>query len=41
MDHVIDVDPSLRDVLDLNVNEEAERETVAGPWARSFFEPEL
>jgi hypothetical protein len=35
--HVLDEDPTVVDVLDLDVNEEAERTTVGGPWVRSKF----
>lgn len=35
--HAIAADPALADVLDLDVNEEAERSTVGGAWARQRF----
>jgi hypothetical protein len=33
--HALTGDDSLRDVLDLAPNEEAERDAVGGPWRRS------
>lgn len=35
--HFLDADQSLREVLDLDVDEEAERARVGGPWERSYF----
>jgi hypothetical protein len=35
--HVIEQDPTVAEVLDLAANEEAERQAVGGPWARSRF----
>lgn len=35
--HFLDQDPRLREVLDLDANEEAERSRKDGPWARSRF----
>lgn len=35
--HFLDSDPTLRDVLDLDDNEEAERQRAGGPWTRSHF----
>lgn len=35
--HVLDYDPSVAEVLDLRPNQEAEREAVGEPWARSDF----
>jgi hypothetical protein len=37
MQHVVGEDPALGEVLDLAVNEEAERLTTASPWKRSAF----
>jgi hypothetical protein len=33
--HPIDDDPTLAEVLDLDVDEEAERAVVGGPWSRT------
>lgn len=33
--HVVDLDPTLSAVLDLQPDEEAERPDVGGPWTRS------
>ena len=33
-------DPSLREVLDLDANEKAERATATGTWERSRFVPD-
>ena len=35
--HVIERDPTLLEILDLEPNEEAEREVVGGAWRRSRF----
>ena len=35
--HVLDDDPTLVDVADLRVDEEAERAAVGGPWTRADF----
>lgn len=35
--HVIDADLSLREVLDLEPRQEAERPAVGSAWTRSFF----
>ncbi len=40
MGHVIDHDPSLVEVLDLGVNEEAERVAAGSNWVRGPMEPE-
>lgn len=37
MQHVVGEDPALAEVLDLAVNEEAERLTTASPWKRTAF----
>ena len=36
--HVVDDDPTVREVLDLEENEGAERTTVGGPWVRKAFD---
>lgn len=38
--HVIDGDPTLREVLDLQVDEEAERSEVGQVWVRSLVSDE-
>ncbi len=38
INHVLAHDPSVREVLDLNVDEEAERTVVGGPWVRRIFQ---
>jgi hypothetical protein len=35
--HVIEQDPTLAEVLDLNVEEDAERTVVGGPWTRKQY----
>jgi hypothetical protein len=35
--HALDFDPSVAEVLDLGVNEEAERRAVGDKWVRSTF----
>lgn len=35
--HVVQQDPTVAEVLDLEANEEAEREAVGSPWVRSGF----
>ena len=37
INHPVSGDPTLEDVLDLGVNEEAERSAVGGQWTRSAF----
>ena len=37
LNHVIDRDPTVSEVLDLQPNEEAEREAVGESWVRSRF----
>lgn len=37
MGHVLDHDRSVADVLDLQPNQEAERQTVGAPWVRTDF----
>jgi hypothetical protein len=37
MEHFTEEDPSLHEVLDLDIDEEAERATPQGPWVRSRF----
>lgn len=32
--HIVDADPTLREILDLTHNQEAERAVVGGPWTR-------
>ena len=33
--HVLDLDPTVAEVLDLGVDEEADRAVVGGPWTRT------
>jgi hypothetical protein len=40
MNHIIGDDETLRPLLDLGANEEAEREAIGIAWARSAFLPE-
>ncbi len=35
LDHILDADPSINDVLDLPVNWEAERDSPDGEWVRT------
>ena len=35
--HVVSQDPTIAEVLDLEADEEAERQVEAGPWVRSRF----
>lgn len=37
LNHVLQQDRTVAEVLDLAPNEEAEREVVGGPWVRSSF----
>ena len=37
LNHVLEHDPTLAEVLDLQPNEEAEREAVGASWIRSRF----
>jgi hypothetical protein len=36
--HVVGLDPSVGDVLDLQPNEEAERISVGGPWTTALID---